>query len=215
MSTADVEKTEPGGMTRVTRYLALLDAEYKYLHMSPVHEGFPNGTDIIGTMMCDWGYTPDDRDQLFGILGSHLKEAGDIVDVGFRWKFDSMEPFFFVFQSWHRVGVESVGYASHTWIFPHNLGWLTDTERQVLHTLGTGAGVKGTAEELGKSLSTVRTHLNSVRDKLELDSMEQLYVFATAYTSAGGFDTELVEEGEVLPPSRCSVNPASQDSADS
>jgi DNA-binding CsgD family transcriptional regulator len=195
--------------------MALLDGDYKFLHMSPVHHGYPNGTDIVGTMMCDWGYTPDDRDQLFGVLGSTLKEPGDIVNVGFRWKFDSLDSFFFVLQNWHKTDVGAVQYASHTWIFTRNLGWLTDTEREVLHALGTGSGVKGTAEELGKALSTVRTHLNSIRDKLELDSMEQLYVFATAYTSAGGFDSELMEDIDVQPPSRCTVNADSKDSLDS
>jgi DNA-binding NarL/FixJ family response regulator len=50
---------------------------------------------------------------------------------------------------------------------------LTDRERDVLRALSGGASYQGTAEALGMSIDTVRTHVRSIYRKLEVRSAPQ------------------------------------------
>lgn len=55
---------------------------------------------------------------------------------------------------------------------------LTPRELEIIHLLGTGLGNKEIASRLGVAVTTVRTHLSSVYDKLGSTSRVELALFA-------------------------------------
>ncbi len=61
---------------------------------------------------------------------------------------------------------------------------LTPREREILHLLARGMGNKDIARGLGVSVATVRTHLNSVYEKVGAESRVELALFAANASGA-------------------------------
>jgi len=70
---------------------------------------------------------------------------------------------------------------------------LSRREMQVLRCLSGGQAVRATAEQLNISESTIRTHLERIRDKLGLERLEQLIVYA-AREAPGSLPPEIAPE---------------------
>jgi DNA-binding CsgD family transcriptional regulator len=68
---------------------------------------------------------------------------------------------------------------------------LTTTERVILRSLSEGATLTQIAEDLGRSLLTVRTHVRNARAKLDVRSTEEL----RRRLGAGEFDRVIAEPG--------------------
>ncbi len=71
---------------------------------------------------------------------------------------------------------------------------LTRRELDILRRVGAGLGNKEIARQLGMSVSTVRTHLSSVYEKLGLESRVELALYASNL----GAESEKVARGENL-----------------
>lgn len=68
---------------------------------------------------------------------------------------------------------------------------LTATERVILRALREGARLEQIAEDLGRSLLTVRTHVRNARAKLDVRATEEL----RRRLSAGEFDLVIDAQG--------------------
>jgi DNA-binding CsgD family transcriptional regulator len=168
----------------IFRSIALFDTELQYLHVSPEREPpFPSVADLVGTHPWDHGGFPEQH-TLLREIPMRIPNRGDFVEIELRWRYKSVDYDVFQFSTIHRASTSQVEFAADTWIFPPEFGDLTGTERTVIDVLGTGVGINRTAEILGKAATTVRSHCNSVRQKLSLDSLDQLFVFAAHYSAA-------------------------------
>lgn len=68
---------------------------------------------------------------------------------------------------------------------------LTPREADIVRLVGLGLGNKDIAERLGVSVTTVRTHLNRVYDKLKPASRVELALLASQATTGQGAGTEI------------------------
>jgi len=66
------------------------------------------------------------------------------------------------------------------------VGQLTDRELEVLWMMGKGNGTRQIASELRVSPSTVETHRNHIKEKLELNSAIELLQYATRWVENEG-----------------------------
>jgi DNA-binding NarL/FixJ family response regulator len=66
---------------------------------------------------------------------------------------------------------------------------LTTAERTILRALRDGATLGQVAEDLGRSLLTVRTHVRNARAKLDVHSIEEL----RRRLAAGDFEASILE----------------------
>jgi DNA-binding CsgD family transcriptional regulator len=65
--------------------------------------------------------------------------------------------------------------------FDDAVGRLTKRERQVLDLVGRGRSAAEAAAELGRSVKTVESHRNNLREKLGLKNNRQLLQFSARW----------------------------------
>ena len=84
----------------------------------------------------------------------------------------------------HWVGRNGVAAAGQWRNLSAPISGLTAKERKVLELMGTGGGVKAVSKSLGISVHTTHTHLKNIRNKAELESIDEIHSLATLYRSA-------------------------------
>ncbi len=148
---------------------------------------------MIGKRLYDLAGAPQQLDAFAQSLKA-IPKAGDTAQLA-SWR-KCLGRNAFLFWSFHRVGCGAGDgggeYAAHTWAFlPEFKSLLTNTEGHVLDSLGACGGSdpkqSKSAQEryrcvsrvMKKAQSTVRKQCNSIREKLYLDTMDQLFRFAT------------------------------------
>jgi len=65
------------------------------------------------------------------------------------------------------------------------VGSLSPSELEVLHLIGTGLGTSEIAQQLSRSIKTIESHKANIKKKLNLDSSNQLALFAVKLVSSG------------------------------
>jgi DNA-binding NarL/FixJ family response regulator len=66
-----------------------------------------------------------------------------------------------------------------------HVGELTASELQVLHLIGMGIGTNAIAKQLSRSVKTIESHKGNIKKKLNLESANQLALFAINLVSSG------------------------------
>ncbi len=61
---------------------------------------------------------------------------------------------------------------------------LSEREFNILHLIGQGYGTREIAEKLGRSVKTIEAHRANIKDKLQLDSGQDLVRFAIQFLTA-------------------------------
>lgn len=64
------------------------------------------------------------------------------------------------------------------------LATLSEREFSILHLIGQGFGTREIAEKLGRSVKTIEAHRANLKDKLQLDSGQDLVRFAIQFLTA-------------------------------
>ncbi len=65
------------------------------------------------------------------------------------------------------------------------LGNLSPSELKILHLIGMGMGTNEIAQQLSRSVKTIESHKGNIKKKLNLDSANQLVLFAINLASSG------------------------------
>jgi hypothetical protein len=82
------------------------------------------------------------------------------------------------------VGTNDVAFLNVIREFPAEMSNLTEASRNVLWALGETRSVKVAAAYLKQSQRNIRRHLDTIRAKLELESVDDVIAFATLYVDA-------------------------------
>lgn len=70
------------------------------------------------------------------------------------------------------------------------VGSLSTSELQVLHLIGMGMGTNAIANQLSRSVKTIESHKGNIKKKLNLESANQLALFAINLVSSGTTGSE-------------------------
>lgn len=167
------------------RLLGLYDYECRIVFFKDsVKDDTYDATSILGTHPWDW-VLPEKK----SYVKAEILRIFDTQVEQHYFGFHFVDPFqptskSFLFHNALWVGLTDVAVAVHVWEFPEDLGNLTEREREVLWKLGDGKGVKAVAKDVNLSQHTIHSHIKNVRNKLSLDSIDEVTVFASRYREA-------------------------------
>ena len=169
----------------VIRSLSLLDRDFRYLSVAPRNRTrpCPSANELLGTHPWDHGGTPEQHKELKAIP-EKIPNRRDRMTIGNLWKYKGSDTQFFRFADVHRVSEGVVEFAAHAWLFPPEIATLTPAEARYLSLAGQGNGNRSIREVTGLAMTTLRSQAASIRNKLSLDDLDQLAVFARLYCAA-------------------------------
>ncbi|MGB1225125.1 MAG: response regulator transcription factor [Mycobacterium sp.] len=165
------------------RHLYLLDHAARFVFLSSTSAGTSPG-DFLGGY--PWEFVLDEQvDQVRAEVLTVFAPGVTFHRFGLLW-INPSEPAmrYFYFQESRWIGLAEVAVATEVWEFPSDLGRLSPREHETLGLLGCGRGVKSAARIMQVSVNTVHSFMRSLREKLDLDSAEQLVAFASRYRDA-------------------------------
>lgn len=84
------------------------------------------------------------------------------------------------------IGNPDLAVCAFCLLIPPQIGRLATRERQFLRLLAQGLSMKEIASDMDVSVNTVHTHMRNVRDKLALESPNEVVAFAARFFHASG-----------------------------
>ena len=172
---------------RVIKTMLITDSKHRYVYRSPeLPEPYPRNSEFLGRTFFEFAdYTGHlQLEKIHQWSEENIPNRGDHGCFGFPFVFKcAPDQPLFIFLAISRVGLGESEFCASSLIYPFGLDDLTPAEKECMHWIGKGVGVKGSAKRLGCSSSTIASHCQNLKRKLQVDS-QQLTVVASSYASA-------------------------------
>ncbi len=163
-------------------YITIMDEECRFTFVSGVSDGtFDSPEELIGKRPWDF-VLEEDKIYIRGNITRIYEEGVDRHSFLYLYRFpDNPERQIFYHHELFWVGDGKSSVVTLVRELACDVRLLSDREHESFVLFGRGHGVKETAREIGVTISTIHSHLKKIRDKLHLDSNEEVTAVAAIY----------------------------------